>query len=351
MKRPVPVVLTSILLALFAAFQLVCMVLMIFTGALILKKGMPPTAGPQPLPPSVMPAFMFGISVLSAAVAVWLILTLIGLVRLRSWARYSVLVVAGLMAGFGGILMLTSFALPFLMPALPASGGQPAPDPAITRIIFFSTGAFYALVTALGVALLVYYNLAKTKAVFALTAPVPLGPPNTSTGRARPTAVTVVSWLYMTTAPFCLMYVLFPIPAFLLGFILHGFAARCVYFFFAVLNLAIGYGLYRLRDEARIAVFVAFAILPIQTILLLTPWGASQFRVAMEEINAAMYGGQQAPANPFGSPGILIFFMLIATALYGVILWLLHRHREAFTPAPPPPPMPAPPEALEGLMP
>jgi hypothetical protein len=36
-------------------------------------------------------------------------------------------------------------------------------------------------------------------------------------------------------------------------------------------------------------------------------------------------------------------------AFLGVVLWLLHRHREAFTPAPPPPPMPPRPELAEGL--
>ena len=121
----------------------------------------------------MMPALMFGMSVISTVFAVWYLLTLIGLVRLRSWARYSVLVIAGLMAGFGGISMLTSFAMPFLMPACcPATAGQPAPDPGFMRIIFFATGAFYGLVTAIGVALLVYYNQATTRALFLLGAPV-----------------------------------------------------------------------------------------------------------------------------------------------------------------------------------
>src|ERR1035437_3430418 len=142
MKRPIPVVLTAILLGLMAALQLLFAVLMIAVGFIVLKQGMPPSAGPQPFPPSMMPALMFGMSVLFAAFAVWFILTLIGLVRLRSWARYSLLVIAGLMAAFGGISMLTSFAMPFLMPTLPATAGQPPPDPGQLRMIFFAAGAF-----------------------------------------------------------------------------------------------------------------------------------------------------------------------------------------------------------------
>jgi len=229
MKRPIPVVLTAILLGLMAALQLLFAVLMIAVGFIVLKQGMPPSAGPQPFPPSMMPALMFG-------------MTLIGLVRLRSWARYSILVIAGLMAAFGGMSMVTSFAMPFLMPAMPAAGNQPAADPGMMRIIFFVTGAFYGVVTALGVALLVYYNLAKTRALFLLSAPVSVGPPNTSTGRPRPTAITVISWLYLIYGPFCLLYVFLPFPMFLFGFIMYGLTAHCVYAILGILTFAVGYG-------------------------------------------------------------------------------------------------------------
>jgi len=331
MQRPVPVVLSAILLGLLAAVQLLFTVLMIFAGFLVLNKGLPPTAGPQPFPPSMMPVLMFGMSVLFAAIAVWFVLTLIGLVRLRSWARYSLLVIAGLMAGFGGILMLTSFAMPFLMPNLPTAPGQPAADPGMMHMIFFVTGAVYGIVTALGVALLVYFNLAKMRALFLLSAPVALGPPNTSTGRARPTAITVLSWIYMISAPFCLIYTFLPWPAFLFGFILYGFAAHCLYLFFGLLTFAIGYGLYRLRNEARVALSALFAFCPIQMAVLLTPWGARQFHVAMDAMNAVMYRSQQAPPNPFASTGAIVFFMAIVTVAYGFVLWLVHRHRVAFT--------------------
>jgi hypothetical protein len=348
MKRPVPVILTAVLLGLFAALQLLGTILMTVVGFTALHKGLPSAPGAPPFPSSVMSALFFGMSVLSTAMAVWFILTLIGLVRLRSWARYSLLVIAGLMTGFGGIAMLSSFAMPFLMPSMPAAANQPAADPGVMRGIFFLTGAIYGVVTALGVALLVYYNLAKTRALFLLNAPVISGPPNTNTGRPRPTTITVISWIYLVSAPFCLIYAFLPFPAFLLGFILHGLAAHLMYLFFGVLTFAIGYGLLRLRNEARVALLVMFVFLPIQTVVLLTPWGARQFRLCMEQINTVMYGGRYTPPDPFASPGILVFFMLLTMALYAVVLWLLHRHRAAFTPAPPAPSLPTYPEPLAG---
>ena len=349
MKRPVPVVLSAILLGLFAAFQLLGVVLMVVVGFLALHKGLPVSPGPQPIPPSMMPVLFFAMSVFSAALAVWLILTLIGLVRLRSWARYSLLVIAGLMAAFGGISMLTSFAIPFLMPSLPSSPNQAPVDPGMLRMIFFATGAFYGLVAAIGVALLVYFNLVKTRALFLLNAPVAVGPPKTSTGRVRPTAVTVISWIYLASSPFCLIYAFLPFPAFLLGFLLNGWAAHCMYLFFGVLTFAMGYGLYRLREEARLAVFALFALCPIQLVVMVTPWGTRQFHLAIDGMTAAMYGGRPAPPNPFASTAAIDFFLLLTIVGYAFVLWLLHRHREAFTPAPPPPPMPPQPELAEGL--
>ena len=347
MRRPVPIILTAVLLGFLAGGELLLAVSMVFAGVVFLTKSLP-TPPPTPFPPSFLPIMMFLFSLLFAAFAGWSIVTLVGLVRLRSWARYSVLVIAGLLAVFGGISAVTSFVMPFLMPVPPAVQNQPAADPAMMRVIFFVIGAVYAFFAAIGIALLVYYNLARMRALFLQNAPVALGAPNTVTGRPRPTAIAVISWIYLVSAPFFLIYTVLPFPAFFLGFIFYGAAAHCLYLFFAVLAFAIGYGLYRLREPARLAVFALFVLFPIQVVVLLTPWGARQFRLATDIVNAAMYRGQQAPPNVFASPGLIVFFMLVACALYVPLLWLLHRHREAFTPARPAPPMPATPAPLAG---
>ena len=351
MKRPVPVVLTAVLLGLFAAFQLLIVVLMVITGVVVLHKGLPGSGPNAPLPPSFLPGLFFGMSVFAAAIAVWLIFTLIGLVRMRLWARYSVLVIAGLMAAFGGLLMVSSFAIPFLAPAMPTAANQPTVDPHVMRGMFFVFGAIYALVTAIGVALLVYFNQATTRALFLLNTPVNLDPPNTSTGRVRPTAVTVISWIYLVSGPLCLVYLFLPFPAFFLGFVLYGTAAHALYLFFGGLVFAIGYGLLRLHNWARLTVFALFAICPIQMVMFLTPWGRHQFQAYMDAANAFnehLLGAQAVQPNIAMSPGAIVFFCVLGMAGYGVVLWLLHRHRAAFTPAPPAPPMPASVEPVAG---
>ena len=145
MKRPVSVSVSAIFLGLLAALQLFFAVSLVVTGFLVLHKDLPASSTPGPFPPSFLPILLLAMSIVLAAFAVWSILTLIGLVRLQSWARYSVLVIAGLMAGFGGMLMVSSFAMPFLMPAMPAAANQTAVDPRMLRGVFLVAGAIYEI--------------------------------------------------------------------------------------------------------------------------------------------------------------------------------------------------------------
>ncbi len=343
MNRPVGVVLTAILLGLLAAFLLLGMAFMVLTGFLALH-GMAGNQSPSPLPPSLIPILFFGMSFVCDALAVWLILTLVGLIRLRSWARYSVLVIAALMAGFGAISAATFVALPFLMP------NQAGTNPQTVHTVFFIIGAVYAVFALLGVVLLVYYNFPTTSAIFPRS--VPLGPPNTSTGRPRPTAVTVISWVYLICGPFCLIYLFLPVPTFLFGFIFSGFKAHLLYVVFGLVSLAIGYGLLRLRNSARLAVFWWSVLCPANIVVLLTPWGKhrfNQYMAIVNSFNTRYFPAQPNPAPNFAqSPAAIIVFSLIAMAGIGVVLWFLHRHRAAFTPLPSSPVTPGIPEPTAG---
>jgi hypothetical protein len=347
MKRPVPVVLSAILLGLLAALNLVCTAGMAITGFMALEKGLPAPSSPSPLAPSFLPVVCLVMSLVFAALVVWCILTLVGLLRLQSWARYSVLVIAGFLTFFGAVSTVTSLAMPFLIPAGASSASV---DPHIMRGVFFVSAAIYAIFTAIGIALLIYFNLSSTRAVFLQNAPLDLAPPKTSTGRPRPTAITVISWIYMVSGVSCLIYLFLPIPTFLFGFILYGLAAHLVYAVLGVLMFAIGYGLFRLRNEARIALFWLFCICPLNVIVLFTPWGSRQFQTYMDAIsalNVRNFAAQQTIPNLAWSPGAIAFFSVIGMAGYGVILWFLRRHRVAFTPAPPPPPLPPTDSGLE----
>jgi hypothetical protein len=335
MNRPLPVTLSAILLGLLAAFELLAAFGMVAAGFLFLHKGFP-APPPTPYPPSFLPTMMFAMSLFYVALAVWSILTLIGLVRMRSWARYSVLVIAGCATAFGAILTLTIFAMPFLMAA---TEPQPAPDPAMMHGVFFVVGAISAIFTAIAIALLVYFNLAKIREIFLQNAPVNLEPPNTSTGRPRPIAITILSWLLMISTPFCGIYAFFPLPAFFFGFIFYGLVAHVVFASFAILSLAIGYGLLRLLWQARIAAIAWLGLGFLNMFAILTPWGSRNFRLYMDQVT--IHNSSVPPSMLFTSTGIVLISCLIGAAINLFLLWLLHRHREAFTPAEPTPPLPA----------
>lgn len=338
MKSPFPVILTAILLGVLTALQLLGVVATVFAGVFTLNHELP--SAPATPQPAFLPVACFVMSVICAALAVWFLLTLIGLVRLKSWARYSVLVIGGLMAGFGAIGIVTSIAMPFLMRSVP---NQSAIDPGMMRGVLFVEAAIWGVFTALGVALLIYFTRAATRAIFFQSNPVDLTPPNTSTGRPRPTAVTVISWLYLGTAPFCLVYAFLPFPTFVLGFVFTGLAAHFTYAAIGVLSGSIGYSLLRLHNWARLAIYWWSALCPLQAIILLTPWGARQFRLATDSINALnqhILGMPAASPNPASSPTGAVILTALASVFVGIIVWLLHRHRACFTPLPPPPPLP-----------
>jgi hypothetical protein len=106
--------------------------------------------------PHFVTLLMLAFSVFYAALAVWVILTVIGILRLRSWARYSILIIGGGLAGigvFGAFAMLVSRET---LPTIQAQ--QPTADPRILTIAFAVMIAMALLVAAVGVWWLIYFT-------------------------------------------------------------------------------------------------------------------------------------------------------------------------------------------------
>jgi hypothetical protein len=342
MKRPIPVILTAILLGCFAVLELFGGCGISLLALFAFKKGIPtsPTAPPSPFPASMFPIMFLLMAIFCLALAAWFVATLIGLVRLKSWARYSVLVIAGCMATFGGFGAISSLLIP--VPLTSANPGLTAPDPRIIHGVFMMMAIVYAIVTAIGIALLVYYNLAGTRAAFLQPPAAIYVPPKTSTGRPRPTAITVLSWLLFLGALEIAIFAFLPFPAFIFGFILDGWRGHLSYAAVAVLSFIGGYGLFRLYNWGRLIVVGWFGVGLVHFAVVLTPWGASRMRIAMNQISARLpgYTPEMAHHNMATSSGFLIFIAIFSIAFYVVLFWLLHRHRVAFTPLPSPPPIP-----------
>ena len=69
---------------------------------------------------------------------------------------------------------------------------------------------------------------------------------------------------------------------------------------------------------------------------MLTPWGLRNFRAYMAQF--MIHNPVFDVSGLLASPAFLIASFVFGAALNGFILWLLHRHRNAFTQVPPPPP-------------
>src|ERR1700744_560246 len=94
MKRPIGLILSAIVLGLIALVLLLIAALMAFSG--ILAAHQPAFAASR----HFMLYLMLAIGAFYAVLTVWAILTVIGILRLRQWSRYSILIIGGGLAAF-----------------------------------------------------------------------------------------------------------------------------------------------------------------------------------------------------------------------------------------------------------
>jgi hypothetical protein len=323
-KRPFGVIFSAILLFLGSLFQLLMAVLMAFSGALVGKippAGLHGATAPPPIP-GWMPVFMYGLSAFFVALAVWGILTTVGLFRLRLWARYSVLVIGGGLALINGIQMLfTAIWLFVPMPVAPTvDASQAHTTLAATKIVFAVLALIYAVLCAVGISWLVYFNLKWVREVFA-------GAPGEIAESPRPFPISVLAVLSMIGAACCLLTVFLPLPGALFGWILDGWGKVMLYLVFTVLSAAVGIGLWRLREWGRLLMLGLMAAgLANSMVYLLRPALLLQYNT---ELYRRMNVPQpQVPAQfqtmmPIATFGFAILFT------FGIAAVLIH-YRYAF---------------------
>ena len=245
MKRPFGVIFSAILLILGSLFQLLMALGMAFSGAISQKQirsgGFPGTTAAAPLP-DWMPVFMYAICVFFVALAVWGILTAVGLIRMRRWARYSILVIGGLLAVFSFIqfvvtllMMLVPLPVP---PTVDASQIQTVHD--MTRIVFGVVALFHGIVCAVGISWLVYFTRKKVSDVFTSAT-------GTFVKSRRPVLISVLAVLNMIGAVSCLLMVFIPMPGVIFGWMFDGWQKVALYLVFAALAGTVGVGLWKLK--------------------------------------------------------------------------------------------------------
>jgi uncharacterized membrane protein (DUF2068 family) len=330
MKRLPGVIVSAIVLILGSLLQLLLAAGMAFAGAV--EHNLPASSlhpGAPPIP-AWMPIFMYGLCAFFVAVAVWGILTSIGLFRLRRWARYSTLVIGGCLVLIGlpsMFMMLVLLAVPLpLPPSVDASQAQTVH--AMTRVMFGVIAVFYGLISAIGVSWLIYFNRKKVRETFT-------GAPGQIIESRRPFLISIIAVFSMIGAVSCTLMVLLPIPAGFFGWILHGWQKAAYYLIYAALLGAAGVGLWRLEEWGRrlalamqafgLAHYVAFLAYP------------SMMMRYSEAINREWNLPQPQPSPLFSQSAFYIPIFGFGILILIAIVAILHHYRAAFSrPADPP---------------
>ena len=262
----------------------------------------------QPKPPNSAQFVIAGAAMIAAlaGIGIW---TSVGLFRLRSWARTSILVFAGFLAAGSLFSLLLTMAMP-IPPGFTAS----------TEHIFRPTmAAMFGIPLVIAVWWLFQFNTKSTKAAFASHVTEPASP--------RPLSIAVIAWTCIVGGATCLVPLLVRSPAFLFGMNFNGWSAGLIYAIFGALQLYIGKGLLDLRERARILAIVWFGLSFVQlSVVTLVP----SLRQQMLELQRTLEPNQPNPV-PFDQVIVMYYVVLAFGAIVaGSAIWFLIRNRAAF---------------------
>lgn len=241
-----------------------------------------------------------------------------GLLRLRPWARVSILVFAGVMVAMclGGVFVL--LALPF--PAQPVGPGVPSFDKLRPLVL-----GVYSVPIAVGVWWLVQFNRARTRAAFGEGPGADAGMPLVD-GRVRPLSISIIGGWLVVSGALSVVPAFSGLPAMMFGVMLTGWWATLLYVVIAAVQISAGSGLLKLHETARL-LSIAWIVIGIAN-LAVTAW-VPGVGATMETYQRAI--GTLPPGQP---PFDIMQFMRRMTPLWivggAIPLWFLIRRRSAF---------------------
>jgi hypothetical protein len=329
MNRPVGVIVSAVLLLPISLLQLAMGFLMAMSGTTIGSHRnvaiTHPGAAPAVPYQAWMPAFAYATAAFFLALAIWGISTLVGLLRMRTWARQSVLIIAGCMAltGLLSLLgLLVVMAIPF--PGIP--GADPARAHAaqnFARIFLAILAIFHAGMLSLGVFWLVYFNLKAVKAAFVRAA-------GGSVESPRPFLISLIAVGSILGGILFLILTFLPLPALFVAWILHGGEKVAYFALYSGLELAAGFGLWRLEEWGR---RLKLALIGFGAFNSIAIWARPSIMLRYsQEFNPYMNLGPQ-PQLPGRLQALLHFGMLGVSLLFLMaIVTLLHHYRGRFMP-------------------
>jgi hypothetical protein len=313
-------VLAAAVVAILAAVLTLLSCSFAFFGILLF----PLPAGTAALPPGLRTATLVILAIM-VAVSVFGIVTGVGLILLRNWARISALVWGGLCVCFGGIGIPFAFLLPNFSP-LNTPGLPEGTEQLIKWMLVF----LYGLPLVAGVWWLILFNRKSVKAQFAGAGA--LADAALAQKPRRPLPVTVLAWFYLTSIlnlvflPFMPLHV----PIFVFGIALPAGAGLAVLLLTALGFFAGGVGILKLKPWSySLTIGLQMFWMASTAVSLLSPNYQGAIAAFWKDMQARTYLPEtQFSPEPFAH--LFGWIMKFGFVFAGVILGILVYYRPRF---------------------
>jgi hypothetical protein len=371
MRRPTGVIVSCIILG-FGALIL----LMVSVGFLFLSTMMGhipiPTPPGQPTPnPGVMSAAMVGIGIVFLIPTAWAAITVVGLARMKNWARYSIIIIGAGLVLFSLLGLLGTVASQAILATTQQSTGQ---DPAMLHVGMMINGMTFLAAIGVGIWWLIYFARRSTREAFTIAAPQaaprpgfipppspyaassyevasyipapdPAQPPVPSpvvmldqsvaeqaAPPGRPLTITIIAILMLICLVFMIPYAFLPFPIFMFGVELAGWSGHLVMAAFAIASGLAGIGLWQMK---KIGLYIAYAVYGLGVLSCAT------FLLPSVRVHMAAYQQDLMLKMPMATPQMAAFQNQMMTAIlmptmvfsvvFGfVLIILLFLNRAAF---------------------
>ena len=314
------------------------------------------------LPPTFFKVIRIVGPLIYALPAVWGIVTAVGLLQLKNWARISTIVFSVLVIVFGAFGILTSMVF-FLKP--PPGNGL---DPKMFSIIGAVTAALALAQVGIGIWWMVFFNRAKVKAQFLpqpLTNPhfgqsadpfaidprystlvpppgfpsptdvaLPSTPPIASpTSSVRPLSISIIAWFMLVSCLFIPISIFLHPPIALFLTILTGWQAVVFMLISAALHVYAGVELLRMKAAGRLVALGYFIFGLLNVVVFYFAPGRSARLAKFLDLEQSMFPWMRsAQSNPFQTDVMPFLFTgaIGAVALFLVLVYFLAAAKPAF---------------------
>jgi hypothetical protein len=274
-----------------------------------------PTSGVSPEASAMTLAI---VAVTYVGLGIWGIVSAIGVLRLRNWARICFVVFGGILAAFSLLVALGVLLIFRGAPQIQSAGAGASPE---VLEVFIGVFVVIALLfTALGIWWVVYFSRDRVRVLFLGEEPAP--------AHSRlPLSISIVAWILIVGGLVFLPRILAPSPLLVFSFIIHGSAARMIYFLMAAISLVSGIGMLKKVEQAHSLALIYFVYSLVNTVAsLLIPGSSERRQQFIQEIQ-----GRSTAILPLNSMNsIATFSIVIGLGFLGVGIWFLVTRRQAF---------------------